>query len=204
MFKLPPLPYPDSALEPVLGAETLRIHHGRHHARYVQVVNEMADGATRSLEALIEDALARADAKLFNNAAQAWNHAFFWESMTPASAPPAGALADAIGGAFGDLAGLRRQFITKGSAQFGSGWVWLVADGGTLEVVTTHDADVPWLAGARVPLLVCDVWEHAYYLDYRNERDRYLGAWFDRLANWSFAARQLGPASGRYRFPPPG
>ena len=117
MFKLPPLPYPDSALEPVLGAETLRIHHGRHHARYVQVVNEMADGATRSLEALIEDALARADAKLFNNAAQAWNHAFFWESMTPASAPPAGALADAIGGAFGDLAGLPPVLIQVGGEE---------------------------------------------------------------------------------------
>lgn len=201
MIHLPALPYAIDALEPVLGAETVRIHHGRHHARYVQLVNELAPGAADPLEALIADSHGRADRKLFNNAAQAWNHAFFWESMSPAATQPAGALADAVAAAFGDLAGLRRQFIAQGLAQFGSGWVWLVADAGRLQVVATHDADVPWLVAARVPLLVCDVWEHAYYLDYRNERDRFLGAWFDRLANWEFAARQLAGGSGRYRFP---
>ncbi|HMA12465.1 MAG TPA: superoxide dismutase [Steroidobacteraceae bacterium] len=178
MFQLPPLPYAHDALEPAIGAG-------------------------KSLEALIEDAAGRADRKLFDNAAQAWNHAFLWESMAPAATQPQGALVDAIARSFGDLARLRTEFVAKGLAQFGSGWVWLVADGGRLEVVATHDAGVPWLDGSCVPLLVCDVWEHAYYLDYRNERDRYLGAWFDRLANWQFAARQLAGGAARYRFPMP-
>jgi Fe-Mn family superoxide dismutase len=170
----------------------------------VQLVNELAAGTERPLESLIEDAAVRADRKLFNNAAQAWNHAFFWESMTPAGTPPQGALADAIARSFGDLARLRAEFVARGLAQFGSGWVWLVAAAGTMQVVTTHDAGVPWLDDSCVPLLVCDVWEHAYYLDYRNERDRFLGAWFDRLANWNFASRQLAGGAARYRFPMPG
>jgi superoxide dismutase, Fe-Mn family len=203
MHYLPPLPYALDALEPAIGAETLRIHHGKHHAKYVQLVNELATADKRPLEALIADAAGRADRKLFNNAAQAWNHAFFWESMAPASTPPPGNLADAIARSFGDLARLRSEFVAKGLAQFGSGWVWLVAAAGDLQVVTTHDAGLPWLDGSCVPLLVCDVWEHAYYLDYRNERDRFLGTWFDQLANWNFAAGQLAGGPARYRFPLP-
>ncbi len=203
MYALPPLPYAHDALEPVIGTVTMQTHHGKHHQRYVTVMNEIAGDSKLPLEELIADAKKRGDNKLFNNSAQAWNHAFFWESMTPKPAPPAGAVKEAIGGAFGGLEGLRKEFIAKGAAQFGSGWTWLVASDGKLQVVTTHDADLPWLGSAAAPLLVCDVWEHAYYLDYRNERDRFLGTWFDKLANWDFAAKQLAGGAGRYRYPAP-
>jgi Fe-Mn family superoxide dismutase len=204
MYTLPPLPYAHSALEPLIGTLTLQTHHGKHHQRYVTVMNEVAGTSPLSLEDLIADAKKRSDTKLFNNAAQAWNHAFFWESMTPNYAAPAGAVQAAIDAAFGNLEGLKKEFVTKGVGQFGSGWVWLVANDGKLQVVTTHDADLPWLGTSAVPLLVCDVWEHAYYLDYRNERDRFLGTWFDKLANWNFAAKQLAGGAGRYRYPAAG
>ena len=201
MYLLPSLPYDHDALAPVISARTLQIHHGRHHARYVQVVNELTAGARMILEELMARSLKSGDTKLFNNAAQAWNHAFFWESMSPVPTKLDGALAQAIDGTFGGIDGLRKEFLSRGVGQFGSGWVWLVVDGGSLEIVATHDAEVPWLGSDCVPLLVCDVWEHAYYLDYQNERDRFLGAWFDQLANWDFARRQLATGTGRYRFP---
>lgn len=203
MYVLPPLPYSHDALAPVIGEPTMKTHHGKHHQRYVTVINEMAGKDVLPLEQLIAQAHERKDAKLFNNAAQAWNHAFFWESMQPAPEGPSGELLQAIGAAFGGLDGLREEFVSKGAAQFGSGWVWLVAEAGTLKVVTTHDAGLPWLGSQLVPLLVCDVWEHAYYLDYRNERDRFLGEFFDKLANWSFAARQFAGGAARYRYPLP-
>lgn len=203
MYRLPSLSYELEALSPVIGAETMRTHYGKHHARYVQVTNEIAGTTQAPLEELIADARRRGDAKLFNNAAQAWNHAFFWESMAPAPTSPTDELARAIEAAFGSRASLRQEFVAKGAAQFGSGWVWLVAtNGGKLEVVTSHDADQPWLGTLDAPLLVCDVWEHAYYLDYKNERGRFLEAWFDRLANWAFAATQLTDHQKRYRYPP--
>ncbi len=203
MYHLPPLPYDLDALVPVIGAETMRVHYGKHHARYVQVTNDLVGDASQPLEDVIVEARRRGDTKLYNNAAQAWNHAFFWESMTFEWTAPEGDLLQAIEAGFGSRANLKEQFVAKGAAQFGSGWVWLVAAAGKLEVLTSHDAGQPWLDGAGVPLLVCDVWEHAYYLDYKNERDRFLGTWFDRLANWSFAAAQLrGAASGPlYRYP---
>lgn len=203
MYVLPPLPYSHDALAPVIGELTMKTHHGKHHQRYVTVINEMAGKGALPLEQLIAQAHEREDAKLFNNAAQAWNHAFFWESMQPAPEAPAGELLQAIGAAFGGLDGLRKEFVAKGAAQFGSGWVWLVSDAGTIQVVTTHDAGLPWLNSKLVPLLVCDVWEHAYYLDYRNERDRFLGAFFDKLGNWSFAAQQFAGGTARYRYPQP-
>jgi Fe-Mn family superoxide dismutase len=201
MYSLPPLPYAHDALQPVIGELTMQTHHGKHHARYVNVTNEIVGNSTQALEDVVRKAHQGNEAKLFNNAAQAWNHAFFWESMTPSPAAPAGALLAAIDGAFGSLEGLKKEFVAKGAAQFGSGWAWLVSQGGKLAVTTTHDAGVPWLADGVVPLLVCDVWEHAYYLDYRNERDRFLSTWFDKLANWGFAAKQL--AGERYHFPKP-
>lgn len=203
MYKLPPLPYAHDALEPVIGTVTMQTHHGKHHQRYVTVMNEIAGDSKLPLEDLIADAKKRDDTKLFNNAAQAWNHAFFWESMAPKPAAPAGAVQKAIEAAFGGLEPLKKEFVTKGAAQFGSGWVWITSNDGKLQVVTTHDADLPWLGSSAVPVLVCDVWEHAYYLDYRNERDRFLATWFDKLANWEFAGRQLGDGSSRYRYPPP-
>jgi Fe-Mn family superoxide dismutase len=206
MYLLPPLPYDAAALRPVIGVETMQTHHGKHHARYVRVVNELLGEAagTRPLEDVIADAQQRGERKLFNNAAQAWNHAFFWECMTPDATTPEGPLQQAIDAAFGNLGALKDLFVAEGAAHFGSGWVWLVAAKGKLSVVSTHDADVPWLGTGSTPLLVCDLWEHAYYLDYKNERDRFLRAWFDRLANWEFAAAQHRAATrgeDGYRYP---
>jgi Fe-Mn family superoxide dismutase len=196
MYLLPPLPYDADALQPVIGAETMQTHHGKHHARYVRVVNELLGEAagTHPLEDVIAEAHESGDRKLFNNAAQAWNHAFFWESMGPDATTPAAPLADAIDATYGNLGALRDLFVAEGAAHFGSGWVWLMASKGQLEVVSTHDAEQPWLRTAGTPLLVCDLWEHAYYLDYKNERDRFLRTWFDRVANWDFAAAQHAAA----------
>ena len=159
----------------------------------MRVVNELLGDAAgaRPLEEVIATAHERGDRKLFNNAAQAWNHAFFWESMAPEASTPAAPLKNVIDAAFGSVSALRDVFVAEGAAHFGSGWVWLVASKGKLQVVSTHDAEQPLAQGAT-PLLVCDLWEHAYYLDYKNERDRFLRAWFDRLANWTFAAAQHG------------
>jgi Fe-Mn family superoxide dismutase len=206
MYLLPPLPYDADALRPVIGVETMQTHHGKHHARYVRVVNELLGEAagTRPLEDVIAEAHARGDRKLFNNAAQAWNHAFFWESMTPLASAPAAALTTAIDSSFGNLGALKDLFVAEGAAHFGSGWVWLMAHKGKLQVVSTHDAEQPWLGTGGTPLLVCDLWEHAYYLDYKNERDRFLRAWFDRLASWDFASAQHACAvrgAGAYRYP---
>jgi Fe-Mn family superoxide dismutase len=206
MYLLPPLPYAFDALRPVVGEETMRTHHGKHHARYVRVVNEsLGDRAgTRALEDVIAEAQQRGDRKLFNNAAQAWNHAFFWESMAPIESAPATPLQEAIDSSFGGLDALKDRFVAEGAAHFGSGWVWLMAAKGKLEVVSTHDAEQPWLGTGATPLLVCDLWEHAYYLDYKNERDRFLRGWFGQLANWEFAAAQHAAAKrgeGGYRYP---
>jgi Fe-Mn family superoxide dismutase len=200
MFRLPDLPYPHEALEPVLGAETLRTHHGKHHKRYVDVTNEIVAATPalegKSMEELVEHAAAEGHAKLFNNAGQSWNHGFFWESMTPSRQPPSGALADAIQRDFGGLDGLRTRFIDEGANHFASGWAWLAARGETLEVLSTHDADTVVTRQGLTPLLLCDVWEHAYYLDWKNDRKSFLEQWFDKLANWRFAEAQYEAARG--------
>jgi Fe-Mn family superoxide dismutase len=206
MYSLPPLPYRADALSPVIGEDTMHTHHGKHHARYVRTVNDLLDhrAGAQPLEDVIAEARERGDCKLFNNAAQAWNHAFFWESMAPGAKTPAAPLNAAIEASFGHVSGLKDIFVTEGAAHFGSGWVWLVATKGKLAVVSSHDAEQPWLASDGTPLLVCDVWEHAYYLDYKNERDRFLRSWFDGLANWNFAAQQLAAAARGergYRYP---
>jgi Fe-Mn family superoxide dismutase len=208
MYLLPSLPYDNAALQPVIGVETMQTHHGKHHARYVRVVNDLVgDSATpRPLEDVIAAAQQRGERKLFNNAAQSWNHAFFWECMAPVETKPEPSLHKAIEAAFGNLATLRDRFVTEGAAHFGSGWVWLLATNDKLEIMSSHDGEQPWLTGSAVPLLVCDVWEHAYYLDYKNERDRYLRAWFERVANWQFASAQFAAATGgqgAYRYPLP-
>jgi Fe-Mn family superoxide dismutase len=197
MYLLTPLPYDANALRPVIGVETMQTHHGKHHAGYVRVVNELLGDAagSRPLEDVIADAHQRGVRKLFNNAAQAWNHAFFWESMAPVAAPPSAPLKDALDASFGSLGAFKDRFVAEGAAHFGSGWVWLMASAGKLEIVSTHDAEQPWLDTDGTPLLVCDVWEHAYYLDYKNERGQFLRAWVDRLANWNFAAGQYAAAA---------
>ena len=202
-FPLPPLPYAEDALAPVISAETLRLHHGKHHKKYVDTMNQLLEKEALQAASL-EEVVRAAKGKLFNNAAQAWNHAFFFESMAPDSTTPPAPLQDAIDSRFGNLGMLKDLFVAEGAAHFGSGWVWLIASKGKLEVVSTHDAEQPWLGTNATPLLVCDLWEHAYYLDYKNERDRYLRAWFDQLANWDFAAAQHTAAlrgSAGYRYP---
>lgn len=196
MFILPDLPYPAGALEPVLSAETLNTHHGKHHRKYVDTLNELLGKEGRdfdSLEAVIE---AYPSGKIFNNAAQSWNHGFFWESMTQTRAAPSGELAAAIE-VYGGLAQLKDDFVNEGVGHFASGWVWITAGrSGELRVISTHDAANALSADADTPLIVCDLWEHAYYLDHKQDRKGFLEAWFDKLANWSFAADQLAAARG--------
>jgi Fe-Mn family superoxide dismutase len=200
MFKLTDLPYPYDALSPTISDKTLHFHHDKHHATYVKTLNELLGdkaGDGRTLEQVIRDAAGSGEKKLFNNAAQAWNHGFFWECMTPTAAPPSGALAQSIETSFGGAPNMRKLFITEGAGHFGSGWVWLVSDGsGKLNVRSTHDAEVMVTHEGVTPLIVCDLWEHAYYLDHQNDRKGYLEKWFDGLANWTFAADQLRAAQG--------
>lgn len=200
MFKLPDLPYDRAALEPVISARTLGFHHDKHHAKYVETLNALlseAEEAPADLESLIRRTHGDpARKKLFNNAAQTWNHTFFWTCMSPQAQEPSGPLADAIVSAFGDREALKTRFVEAGAGHFGSGWVWLAAEGATLKILATHDADDALTQDGVVPLLVCDLWEHAYYLDYQNKRDGFLGAWFDALPNWAFAGRQYAAACG--------
>ena len=209
MFSLPPLPYSYDSLAPTVSADTLHFHHDKHHATYVKTLNELleADHETpKSLEDVIRSSAQGGKQKLFNNAAQAWNHAFFWESMSPDRQDPDGDIAAAIKATFGDLGGLREAFVKEGVGHFGSGWVWLVAEGTTLKVISTHDAADTVTTSGVTPLLVCDLWEHAYYLDYQNDRKRYLESWFDAVANWRFAGSQLSAASSHgdaWRYPAP-
>ena len=207
MFKLPDLPYAYDALEPAMSAETLHLHHDKHHAAYVKTTNELLEkegSAPQSLEQVVLEARRAGHSKLFNNSAQAWNHAFFWNCMTPGGSKPQGDLDAAISDAFGGLDKLKEKFVTEGVGHFASGWVWLIADGGGLRVISTHDAGNTLDQTGVVPLLVCDLWEHAYYVDYQNNRKGFLEKWFDALPDWSFAAHQLAAARGEgqpWRFP---
>jgi Fe-Mn family superoxide dismutase len=190
MLTLPALPYAYDALEPIMSATTLRTHHDKHHAKYVEVTNKIAMDQGLG-EASLEEIVALAErngwTKLYNNAAQAWNHAFFWNAMTPGEAKtPA------------RFSALRDEFIQKGAAHFGSGWVWITAEGDKLSVAATHDA-ANFVGKAALPLLVCDLWEHAYYLDYKNDRQGFLEAWWDKLANWGFAEAQFAAAHDHRR-----
>jgi Fe-Mn family superoxide dismutase len=199
MITLPELPYAYDALSPTVSAETMRTHHDKHHAKYVETANKLVaeNGLEgRSVEDVIAEAERRGLAKLFNNAAQAWNHAFFWDCMTPDHRGPGGELAAAIAKAFGGLDGLKQKFVPEAADHFASGWAWLAAEGPELVVLSTHDAGT--LAhGGRTPLLVCDVWEHAYYLDYKQDRKGFVERWFDTVANWEFAEAQFAAAQGR-------
>jgi len=189
-IELPPLPYDRTALQPHLSAETLDHHHGKHHRAYVDRLNELIAGS--EFEALpLEDIVRRAQGGLFNQAAQVWNHNFYWQCLRPrGGGDPGGLLAEKISQAFGDVAHLRSEFNRLAMATFGSGWTWLVQrSDGNLAIVTTSNASTP-LTGEDVPLLTCDVWEHAYYIDYRNARAQYLEA-FWKLVNWDFVASQL-------------
>jgi len=192
------LPYPEDALAPVISTRTVGFHHGKHHKGYVDKVNELVSGTEFEGQALERIVIATSGkperVELFNNAAQAWNHAFYWRSLKPKSGgTPTGALAEKIDAAFGGLDALKKKLAAAAVKQFGSGWAWLVTDGQALKVVTTSNADVPFIRG-MTPLLTLDVWEHAYYLDYQNRRADYAQAVIDRLLNWEFAAENLARA----------
>jgi superoxide dismutase, Fe-Mn family len=194
-FTLDPLPYPDTALAPVLSAHTLSFHYGKHHRAYVDNLNKLVAGTDLDnlpLEEVVKRTAGVADkAAFFNNAAQAWNHAFYWKCLKPGGGgKPSGALAAGIDAAFGGYDNFRKELLAAAMGQFGSGWAWLVLDGAALKVVKTPNADLP-LAHAQVPLLTVDVWEHAYYLDYQNRRADYAGEVIDKLLNWDFAAQNL-------------
>jgi superoxide dismutase, Fe-Mn family len=197
-FELPPLPYDKSALEPHVSAKTLEFHHGKHHQAYVTNLNNLVKDtpmANQSLEEIIK-ATAKDESKagIFNNAAQVWNHTFFWNSMKPkGGGKPSGDLAAKIDQAFGGLDKFKEQFKTAAVGQFGSGWAWLVGDGGQLKITKTPNAVNPMSQG-QTALLTCDVWEHAYYLDYQNRRPDFVQSFLDNLVNWDFVAKNLSGA----------
>lgn len=186
-FELPPLPYEKTALAPHISSETLDYHYGKHHQAYVTKLNDALPGTEFEGKSL-EDIIKTSSGGVFNNAAQIWNHTFYWNSLSPnGGGEPSGALADAINAKWGGYDQFVADFSAKAAGNFGSGWTWLVktADGG-LDIVNTDDAECP-LTGDATPLITCDVWEHAYYVDYRNARPSYVEAFF-KLVNWEFAA----------------
>jgi Fe-Mn family superoxide dismutase len=193
---LSPLPYADDALSPVISATTLQTHHGKHHRTYVDRTNTAIEGsdlADKSLEDIVAAATTTGNKGLFNNSAQTWNHGFYWQSLSPAAQTPEGDLAAAIDASFGSFDALKAELVAQGTAHFASGWVWLVANDGKLSVAQTHDA-ASYADLSGIPLLVIDLWEHAYYLDYKNVRPDYLKKVVEGHLNWAFAADNL--ASG--------
>ncbi len=197
MFTLPPLPYSKDALAPHISADTMDFHYHKHHAGYVKKLNGLvADTpmAKMTLEEIILETNASKAAdhkKIFNNAAQCWNHTFFWSSMTPdGGGDPTGDVAELIEEAFGDAKGFGKIFSEAADAHFGSGWVWLAEDNGKLEILTTANAGLPMTSG-KTALLVCDIWEHAYYLDYQNRKPDFVETYLSGLINWDFANANL-------------
>ncbi|MDP3295011.1 MAG: Fe-Mn family superoxide dismutase [Nevskia sp.] len=188
-FALPELPYAREALEPHMSRETFEYHYGKHHKAYVDMANKLIVG-TEFENASIEDVIKKSSGKLFNNVAQIWNHTFFWHCLTPTQAAPGKKLTDALVKTFGGIEDFKKQFTEAAIGTFGSGWAWLVKKSdGTLAIVSTTGAGNPMTAG-DLPLLTCDVWEHAYYIDYRNARPSYLEHFWS-LVNWEFVEKNL-------------
>ncbi len=195
VFALPPLPYGEGALEPIISAQTVQCHYYKHHRGYIDTLNKLVAGtpfADRSLTKLVQTTAGKPEqAAIYHNAAQAWNHAFYWRSLSPrGGGVPPGALMSLVRAAFGNLEGLKAELASVATAQFGSGWAWLVLDGLKLRVVKTSNADNP-LSAQMKPLLAIDVWEHAYYLDFQNRRADYLNGVLERLINWEFASENI-------------
>lgn len=193
-FELPALPYASDALAPHMSAETFSYHHGKHHKAYVDNLNKMIAGTefeSKSLEEIIK----ASTGGVFNNAAQVWNHTFFWHSMKPGGGgAPTGPIADKISADFGSFDAFKTEFSTAGATQFGSGWAWLVVKDGKLEVRKTANAETPITEAGVTPILTMDVWEHAYYLDHQNARPKYIETFLDHLVNWDFANENLAKA----------
>ena len=201
-FELMPLPYDREALAPAISAETLSFHHGKHHRAYIDKTNKAIEG-TDLAGADLETVIAKARGSnlgLFNNAAQSWNHGFYWHSLSPAAIDPSGDLADRIEADFGSLEALNKQLVERGTGHFASGWVWLAEKRGSLAIEETHDSDTLADSEDARPLLTVDLWEHAYYLDHQNKRPDYLKAVIERHLNWDFAAENLA-RGGSWKYP---
>jgi superoxide dismutase, Fe-Mn family len=195
MFTLPPLPFPEDALAPVISANTLSFHYGKHHKAYVDNLNKLVAGTEyegATLEKIIKDTAGKADKSgIFNNAAQVWNHTFYWNGLRAnGGGKPSGRIAQMIESDLGGYEQFKKDFANAGVTQFGSGWAWVVLDGGKLKIVNTGNADTPMTKG-QTAILTLDVWEHAYYLDYQNRRPDHLNACIDKLLNWEFANTNL-------------
>jgi Fe-Mn family superoxide dismutase len=189
-FTLPNLPYAKDALQPHMSAETLEFHHGKHHNAYVTNLNKLLEGKPEA-EKSLEDIIMSSDGGVFNNAAQVWNHTFFWSCMKPnGGGQPTGDLLAAINRDFGSFDKFKEEFSTAAATQFGSGWAWLVLDGGKLSIMKTSNADLPMKHGKKA-LLTIDVWEHAYYIDYRNLRPKFIETFLTSLVNWDFVSENL-------------
>lgn len=203
-FKLAALPWDEKALEPTISARTISFHYGKHHQTYVDTLNKLVEGtkfAQMKLEHIVQATAQSADEKeqkIFNNAAQVWNHDFYWRSLTPAKTEVSGALASAVARDFGDVSTLISQLAEAGKNQFGSGWAWLVSKGGKLSIEKTSNAMTPMAKGTNC-LLTVDVWEHAYYLDYQNARPKYLESVLGTILNWDYAAENLAKESQAVR-----
>ncbi len=192
-FTLPNLPYPKDALAPHMSAETMEYHHGKHHNAYVTNLNKLLEGKPEANKSL-EEIIMSSEGGVFNNAAQVWNHTFFWSCLKPnGGGQPTGDLLAAINRDFGSFDKLKEEFTAAAATQFGSGWAWLVVDGGKLSVMKTANADLPMKHGKKA-LLTLDVWEHAYYIDHRNARPKFIETFFASLVNWDFAAENLKKA----------
>ena len=197
-FQLPPLPWPEDSLDPVISANTIGFHYGKHHRAYVNKLNELVQGtrfADMSLEQVVKESAGK-EPKIFNNAAQAWNHTFYWNCLKKGGGKPSGAIASRIDADCGGYDEFKKKFAETAVNCFGSGWAWLVEKGGKLDIIATSNAGTPIAMGAT-PLLTLDVWEHAYYVDYENRRPEYVGAVIDKLLDWDFAAQQLEQAKQR-------
>lgn len=188
-FQLPGLPYAMDALEPHISKETVEYHYGKHHNAYVQKLNALVEGKPEAKKSL-EEIICSSSGGIFNNAAQVWNHTFYWNGLSPkGGGKPTGAIAEAIDASFGSFEAFQEQFTNAAVTLFGSGWAWVARVGDRLSIVQTKDADNP-LTKKQQPILTCDVWEHAYYIDYRNARPKYVEAFWN-LINWDFAEKQL-------------
>jgi Fe-Mn family superoxide dismutase len=202
-FELPNLPFPRDALAPHMSAETLNYHHGKHHRAYVEHTNELL-GKDKQLSAdslveVVRDAKRSGATKLFNNSAQLWNHSFFWQCLAPADGQkPSGKLAQLIDAGFGSTDAMLKKLAEEAQDHFSNGWAWLILDRGKLDIISLHDADTPLVYDGMVPLFTLDVWEHAYYIDYRNERPKFANAVLSNIVNWDFVAQNLdGGGAGR-------
>jgi len=185
-FNQPPLPFAEDALAPIISAETISFHYGKHHKKYYDTMNQLLEKEPVANARTLEDVVRNSSGKLFNNAGQAWNHDFYWQSLSPKNSQPSAAMRKALEKDFGSYEAFCDKLAAAANGQFGSGWAWLVRKDGKLDVVSTGNADTPFARGVQC-LLTIDVWEHAYYVDYRNKRDDYLKAVIEKRLNWDFA-----------------